>query len=314
MDDGASFIHSSFFFPLCIFCCCCPSFLCLFAPCLSSFAIPLSITRQPVEKDLPRRRREKGKMWKSGWGAMGFAIKYLGMTWFFSPRPWWIVPGQQPQWIVRLYVYNTCTAPMKIKPVSLRQQQQQSAVVGSNFSLLYTLQINRLSELIIRFDVRPSTSPTKFFWFFKYNSFLFHMRKPCGPFAIKIFFSPHFSFICLLVFNWIGSDRGIGMDCWLLLHLNTGKTGHQGRLVSVHDRARFHQRIIEPVHERIDFSSDFLFPIFFHVPPSSFAVAQETLMFSSACTDWKKGEEKEKRICPSVREGRRRVISYKLKS
>ena len=175
---------------------------------------------------------------------------------------------------------------MKIKPVSLRQQQQQqSAVVGSNFSLLYTLQINRLSELIIRFDVRPSTSPTKFFDFLKYNSFLFHMRKPCGPFAIKIFFSPHFSFICLLVFNWIGSDRGIGMDCWLLLHLNTGKTGHQGRLVSVHDRARFHQRIIEPVHERIDFSSDFLFPIFFHVPPSSFAVAQETLMFSSACTD-----------------------------
>ena len=65
-----------------------------------------------------------------------------------------------------MYIY-TCTAPMKIKPVSLRQQQQQSAVVGSNFSLLYTLQINRLSELIIRFDVRPSTSPTKFFWFFK---------------------------------------------------------------------------------------------------------------------------------------------------
>ena len=152
-DGWWSIVHPLvLFFPLCIFCCCCPSFLCLFAPCLSSFAIPLSITRQPVEKDLPRRRREKGKMWKSGWGAMGFAIKYLGMTWFFSPRPWWIVPGQQPQWIVRLYVYiylycsdenQTCFSPAAAAA---------AAVSGSGLQLLSSLYSSNKSAVWIDYS------------------------------------------------------------------------------------------------------------------------------------------------------------------
>ena len=100
---------------------------------------------------------------KIGLGRNGFRYQIFGNDMIFLSEAVMDRPGAAAAVDRAPLCIYTCTAPMKIKPVSLRQQQQQSAVVGSNFSLLYTLQINRLSELIIRFDVRPSTSPTKFF-------------------------------------------------------------------------------------------------------------------------------------------------------